>query len=241
MICFAIAMILINGKLLYFYQPANLNLPSNQQLMKIAVHAGEQQRENFLLKIPADVSVHWLEPGGRAPEADAYFDLMGEDDELFPFRDVKDRPVFVHAVITTSEAFPANTIRINNWPGFFTGSIREIYASREIWDKAETVLQTLSWSYKNAPDTPGMIAARIVSMIINEAYFALGEGVSSRQEIDTAMKLGTNYPYGPFEWSEIIGLQKIHRLLQQLSENDSRYAIAPKLIEESTASKRINE
>ena len=49
------------------------------------------------------------------------------------------------------------------------------------------------------PDIPGFISARVVSMIINEAYFALEEEVSSKEEIDTAMKLGTNYPYGPFD------------------------------------------
>jgi 3-hydroxybutyryl-CoA dehydrogenase len=228
-------MILINGKLLHFYQPANLNLPSNERLMKIAVNAGEEQRENFLLKgIPADVSVHWLQPGEPVPLADAYFDLVGEDGGQVPFSQIKDRPVFVHAVITTAETFPENTIRINNWPGFFTGSLHEMYANQQALDKAEPVLQKLGWSYKTAPDTPGMIAARIVAMIINEAYFALGEEVSSKQEIDTAMKLGTNYPYGPFEWSEKIGLQKIYRLLQKLGENNTRYTIAPKLIEEAT-------
>jgi 3-hydroxybutyryl-CoA dehydrogenase len=60
-------------------------------------------------------------------------------------------------------------------------------------------------------------------MIINEAYFALEAGVSSKKEIDIAMKLGTNYPFGPFEWSEKIGLKKIITLLDTLSVSDSRY------------------
>ncbi len=45
-----------------------------------------------------------------------------------------------------------------------------------------------------------------MAMIINEAWHALAEEVSTKNEIDTAMKLGTNYPYGPFEWAEKIGL-----------------------------------
>lgn len=226
----------MNGKLLYFYQPANLNLPSNQGSMKIAVHADQLQKESFLSKgIPADVSVHWLQPGEAIPGADAYFDLAGEDDGLFPFSQVKNLPVFVHSVIATTTGFPANTVRINHWPGFFAGNTCEIYASREMLDKAGAVLQKFGWSYKTAPDTPGMIAARIVAMIINEAYFALGEKVSTKQEIDTAMKLGTNYPYGPFAWSEKIGLQKVYRLLLKLGEHNARYTIAPKLMEEATA------
>jgi 3-hydroxybutyryl-CoA dehydrogenase len=69
-------------------------------------------------------------------------------------------------------------------------------------------------------------------MIINEAYFALGDEVSSKKEIDIAMKLGTNYPYGPFEWCEQIGLKNIHSLLTILKKNDSRYEIAPALVKE---------
>ncbi|MCW3087600.1 MAG: hypothetical protein JWQ78_986, partial [Sediminibacterium sp.] len=75
----------------------------------------------------------------------------------------------------------------------------------------------------------GMIAARVIAMIINEAYFGLGDGISTRGDIDTAMKLGTNYPYGPFEWSEKIGLKKIYALLKKLNETSIRYVIAPAL------------
>ena len=68
------------------------------------------------------------------------------------------------------------------------------------------------------PDDYGFIAARIIAMIINEAYYALQENVSTKQQIDIAMKLGTNYPYGPFEWSEKIGIEKIYLLLKKLSD-----------------------
>jgi 3-hydroxyacyl-CoA dehydrogenase len=71
-------------------------------------------------------------------------------------------------------------------------------------------------------------------MIINEAYFALGEDVSSKDEIDLAMKLGTNYPYGPFEWCKKIGLKKVYSLLEKLSDTDSRYSIAPAMKNELT-------
>lgn len=67
-------------------------------------------------------------------------------------------------------------------------------------------------------------------MIINEAYFTLGESVSSENEIDIAMKLGTNYPYGPFEWARLIGLRNIHSLLEKLTQEDIRYLPAPRLL-----------
>jgi 3-hydroxybutyryl-CoA dehydrogenase len=66
-------------------------------------------------------------------------------------------------------------------------------------------------------------------MIINEAFFALGENVSTKEEIDLAMKSGTNYPYGPFEWSEKIGVENILNLLKKLSEKEERYFPAPTL------------
>ena len=68
------------------------------------------------------------------------------------------------------------------------------------------------------------MAARVICMIINEAFFALQEEVSTVNEIDLAMKLGTNYPYGPFEWQDKIGLQNIYQLLKSLSVKDKRYS-----------------
>ena len=67
-------------------------------------------------------------------------------------------------------------------------------------------------------------------MICNEACYALGEGISTREEIDVAMKLGTNYPYGPFEWMEKIGSGRIKELLTELQRSESRYTIASALL-----------
>jgi 3-hydroxybutyryl-CoA dehydrogenase len=80
-----------------------------------------------------------------------------------------------------------------------------------------------------AADEIGMISPRVVSMIINEAFFAINEEVSTKEEINTAMKLGTNYPFGPFEWCDKIGLNNVKILLAELAKNDLRYTIAPAL------------
>ena len=72
-------------------------------------------------------------------------------------------------------------------------------------------------------DEPGLISAKVISAIVNEAFFALKEKVSTKDEIDIAMKLATNYPFGPFEWAEKIGYQKIYDLLSKLSETDLKY------------------
>ena len=57
--------------------------------------------------------------------------------------------------------------------------------------------------------------------------------VSSKEEIDIAMKLGTNYPYGPFEWSQKIGLKNIYNLLRILEKEESRYKAADLLRDEA--------
>lgn len=70
----------------------------------------------------------------------------------------------------------------------------------------------------------GFIFPRTIVQIINEAYFALAEGVASREDIDRAMKYGVNYPKGPFEWAqgkELYVKTLLNELLQKTG--DQRY------------------
>jgi 3-hydroxybutyryl-CoA dehydrogenase len=94
------------------------------------------------------------------------------------------------------------------------------------------ILGQMGWSYQLVPDIAGMISARIIAMIVNEAYYTFQDNISTKKDIDIAMKLGTNYPYGPFEWSEKIGLKNIHELLERLGKTDSRYTISTRMEEE---------
>ncbi len=80
------------------------------------------------------------------------------------------------------------------------------------------------------------ISLRIISCIVNEAFFALSEGVATAEDIDKAMKLGANYPRGPFEWVEEIGASTILETLDSLrSTHGEAYLAAPSL-RESAAS-----
>ena len=74
-------------------------------------------------------------------------------------------------------------------------------------------------------DYPGMLIWRTVAMIINEALDALQKGVATEQDIDTAMRLGVNYPYGPLAWGAQLGWQRILRLLENLQHHygEERY------------------
>lgn len=199
-------------------------------MMRIAVSALPQQQQEWNSRpIPGDIEVLWSD--GTTPEADAYFDLSC-DERGYAFAQVAGKPVFVNAVIKTLDQLPANASRLNAWNGFICRETIEVVLRD---DSAGKLLEQLQWKYNEVPDITGMITPRVVSMIINEAYFALGDGVSTKEDIDTAMKLGTNYPYGPFEWSERIGLHQVYRLLRQLSLTDERYTPATALEQELKA------
>jgi len=89
----------------------------------------------------------------------------------------------------------------------------------------------LGTPYQIVDDRVGLVTPRIICMIINEAYYTVQEGTASKEDIDLAMKLGTSYPYGPFEWCKKIGVRNIYELLSAIHEDtkDERYKICPLL------------
>jgi 3-hydroxybutyryl-CoA dehydrogenase len=133
-------------------------------------------------------------------------------------------------VTTTIAEMGYPFIRINGWPGFLEREVHELASpDEETTRKIEAVYKVLGRSCCIVADTPGLITARILATIINEAWYTWEQGVSTKEEIDTAMKLGTNYPLGPFEWSERIGVSPITLLLAALSKTDPGYAPAGSL------------
>jgi 3-hydroxybutyryl-CoA dehydrogenase len=79
------------------------------------------------------------------------------------------------------------------------------------------------------------VSLRVISCIVNEAFLALSEGVATAEDIDRAMKLGANYPKGPFEWVEEIGAHSIVETLDSLrAAYGDAYLAAPALRERAT-------
>ncbi|MFE9623897.1 3-hydroxyacyl-CoA dehydrogenase [Streptomyces sp. NPDC006527] len=78
-------------------------------------------------------------------------------------------------------------------------------------------------------DVPGMIVARTVARIVDLAYDAVAKGVATEEDVDTAMRLGVNYPLGPFEWSRRLGRNWACSLLDDLHERDPSGRYAPSL------------
>ena len=145
------------------------------------------------------------------------------------FNDFRNLPVYINSVTDTLSdlKLPLNVSRINGWNGFLQREIWEIAAKDK--ETTENLFKNLGWKIIFVKDQPGFVAARVVSRIINEAFFVLGENVSTKEEIDLAMKLGTNYPYGPFEWAEKIGTKNIFDLLNRLKRENVMYEPAPAL------------
>ncbi len=98
-------------------------------------------------------------------------------------------------------------------------------------DKAIAWLQSQNKQVSVIDDVAGMILLRTVCMLANEAADAVNQGVCSAADCDTAMFFGVNYPCGPLQWADDIGLEYVIKVLQNLSHHygDGRYRISPLL------------
>jgi 3-hydroxybutyryl-CoA dehydrogenase len=190
--------------------------------MKIVVLANEKLMEELVKQDNRyNGEVIWIErfeDFENYSKADGYIDLLFENDEArVQILKKLNGLVIVNSVVDTLEEINADFVRINGWPGFLESSITEASGSKALRPETEQIFSLFHKKIEWLPDEPGFISARVISMIINEAVLAYNEGVSSKEDIDTAMKLGTNYPYGPFEWMERIGSEKVKRLLVEMT------------------------
>ncbi|HCM5632000.1 TPA: 3-hydroxyacyl-CoA dehydrogenase [Klebsiella pneumoniae] len=92
-------------------------------------------------------------------------------------------------------------------------------------DKAVHHFQQQGKKVLRIADYPGLLVWRTVAMLINEALDAVQKGVASPQDIDTAMRLGVNYPHGPLAWGERLGWRRVLQLLENLQHHygEERY------------------
>jgi 3-hydroxybutyryl-CoA dehydrogenase len=205
--------------------------------MQIGIICNEECRKELELKTAGTGADLYFGASIRQlsewPDMDAYFDLdfRFDAERVGLLKQLLPATVIIHALSPTLGFIGHPFVRINAWPGFLKRKIWEaVGLDEESREKAGQVFDTMHCSYKWIPDIPGMISARVVAGIINEAYYALGENVSSRESIDKAMKLGTNYPFGPFEWAEKIGVSNVLEVLRAMQDMDDRYTIAEELI-----------
>ncbi|WP_328658382.1 3-hydroxyacyl-CoA dehydrogenase [Streptomyces sp. NBC_00334] len=95
--------------------------------------------------------------------------------------------------------------------------------------EATGLFQALGKEVSVVGDVPGMIVARTVARIVDLAFDAVDRGVASAADVDTAMRLGVNYPLGPVEWGRGLGLRWVYELLADLRDLDPSGRHAPSL------------
>lgn len=193
--------------------------------MTINIAATTLQKEQLMVKgIAASAPINWVANTRELLKGngDVFVDCTFCSGQL----PRTDRPLLIHSPVDTLNDLQAEG-RVGRFCAWNT------FLERKTWDVALTTMadntwintlsDELGWMFCFVQDEPGLVAPRIVSTMINEARYALQAGISTQQEIDLAMKLGTNYPYGPFEWEGKIGIENINALLTRLSRQQAFY------------------
>ena len=147
-----------------------------------------------------------------------------------------DAVLFVNSVMTTLSVllekfnWPNSVIGFNGLPGMFNKPLLEI-TSLEADPWVQQTCDQLGSDFRLVEDRIGMVTPRVVCMIINEAFYTVEEGTATEADIDLAMKLGTNYPAGPFDMASTIGVQLVCQLLEALllETGNIRYSVCPLL------------
>jgi 3-hydroxybutyryl-CoA dehydrogenase len=210
--------------------------------MKIGVLGSALRMQAWKEIATPDVPFSELQDNKSHQEFDIFFDL---DLDLNPAR-IKDYATNTHTLFMLSavniqlqsllhchEIRPSGQkfIGFNAIPGFLQREALEYCDPFKCMDRQKISTCTQWKAYEEVQSRVGMVTPRIVFMIINEAYFTLQEGTADKSSIDTAMKLGTNYPKGPFEWAATAGLDNVFNTLRAVYEDtkDERYKICPLL------------
>ncbi|MDA8122473.1 MAG: 3-hydroxybutyryl-CoA dehydrogenase [Deltaproteobacteria bacterium] len=110
--------------------------------------------------------------------------------------------------------------------------IRGLQTSRETFDATMELSRRLGKEPVSANDYPGFVANRVLMPMINEAVYALMEGVGTAEDIDSIMRMGANHPMGPLALADLIGLDTCLEILKVMQEGlgDPKYRPCPLLV-----------
>ncbi|MCS7153288.1 MAG: 3-hydroxyacyl-CoA dehydrogenase family protein [Bacteroidia bacterium] len=179
----------------------------------------------------------WLYPSSIAPGWN-YYDIIVDleaDERPSPAFSVLSKAFWVFSAVKKPlrlllphPSWKGRCVGANLLPLFCQREVLEVSAlSEEAWQYFH------SWEPKSlrVPDVVGLVSARILALILNEALLLMGEAALSLETIDTAVKLGLNYPRTISEWGAGVGWRHILEILEALQEDygAATYPIAPYL------------
>jgi 3-hydroxybutyryl-CoA dehydrogenase len=211
----------------------------------------EEEKQNALNNISKTIGVE------KTPE-----DVNLVIEAVFENKDVK-LSIFnkLHSIVRSDSIFASNTSSISvtelssmTRPDKFIGmhfmnpvpmmKLVEIIRGYSTSDETYQTIKSLTEKLGKVPvevfDYPGFISNRVLMPMINEAIFALMEGVASAQDIDTVMKLGMNHPMGPLTLADFIGLDVCLAIMEVIYNgyNDSKYRPCS-LLKKMVAAKKL--
>lgn len=105
------------------------------------------------------------------------------------------------------------------------------------------LLQAAGFAVSWMEDVPGLAVMRTVAMLANEAADAVHQGVATAADVDTAMRKGVNYPRGPLDWADSLGMETLYRVLRHLDAHygGGRYRVSPRIAQQLWSRGRFHE
>ena len=192
----------------------------------------------------ANAGFEVVEPGGTAAIA-GFVGVGGEEGLRQALSAVEaglapDRTVLCQAVdrrLSEMSSWARHPSRLVGFDGLFLVSGAAVTlsagpaADESTRQRSEAIMARLGREPQWVADAPGMVVPRLLAMLVNEAAFAVEDGVADGVTIDQAMRLGVNYPYGPIEWGGAVGFARLARILDLLAGlyQDDRYRVSGEL------------
>jgi len=201
---------------------AGLAAEMHDRLERAYANVDLWEDEEMLDQIPQDTTIAF-DVGDGASDRGAVIESL---DAQLPAETV----IFVDAYATDLHALAKRLKHPERVAGYGILSSLEHQRVVEIVDADETsddalelaqdLFESIGCSVVLVEDSPGLFLGRTIGSIVNEAVYVVQDEIATPEDVDLAMRLGTNYPRGPIEWGQEIGGDRIRRILQRLASED---------------------